>query len=194
MAHDEEIELVARAKQGDMAAFESLYDMHKGGVFRTVYAITGNQAIAEEILQEAYLRAYRRLDTIHEDAPLSPWLYRVAMNLAYDWGRRHQRWQSVLEELLDPLMRFVPPSPEREAEERELHALVHEAIEKLGFKHRAVLVLYYMHDFSVEEVADILDCPPGTVKSRLYYARKQLREELLASRRLPERFGYAYSV
>lgn len=194
MAHDEELKLVARAKEGDMAAFEALYEMHKGGVFRTVYAITGHRAIAEEILQEAYLRAYRRLDSIHEDAPLSPWLYRVAMNLAYDWGRRRQRWYSILDEVLAPLLMIVSPSPEGKTEKRELYDLVHEAIANLGVKHRAVLVLYYMHDFSVEEVADILDCPSGTVKSRLYYARERLREDLLASRRLPERFSYAYSI
>lgn len=194
MARDEEIELVARAKQGDMEAFEQLYEMHKGGVFRTVYAITGHRSIAEEILQEAYLRAYRALNTIKDDAPLSPWLYRVAMNLAYDWGRRRQRWQSVFAELIDPLMMMVSTTPEQTTEERELHDLVHEAIEQLGFNHRVTLILYYMHDFSVEEVAEILECPPGTVKSRLYYAREQLRDELIASRRLPERFAYAYSA
>lgn len=193
MPEGKEAELVTRAKGGDMMAFEALYDMHKGSLFRTVVAITSNRQAAEEILQEAFLRAFKRIDEIREGAPLAPWLYRVAINLAYDWTRRRQRWHTALDDLIGRLQIVTSPSPEQTIEERELYDLVYEAIERLDFKHRTTLVLFYMHDFSLEEVASIMECPVGTVKSRLYYARKKLRRELLADQRLPRGVAYEYT-
>lgn len=193
MPEGKEAELVARAKDGDMVAFEALYEMHKSSLFHTVIAITSNRQAAEEILQEAFLRAFKRIDDIREGAPLAPWLYRVAINLAYDWTRRRQRWHTILDDLMGRLQIMTPQSPEQMIEERELYDLVYEAIERLDFKHRTTLVLFYMHDFSLEEVADIMKCPVGTVKSRLYYARKKLRRELLADQRLPRGIAYEYT-
>lgn len=193
MPQGKEAELVARAKAGDMEAFEALYAMHNASLFRTVLAITSNKQATEEILQEAFLRAFKHIDDINEGAPLAPWLYRVAVNLAYDWTRRRQRWHTAIDDIVDRLKSVTPASPEQVIEERELYALVHEAIEKLDFKHRATLVLFYMHDFSLEEISAIMECPVGTVKSRLYYARKNLREELLADQRLPRGIAYEYT-
>ena len=193
MPTGKEAQLVARAKDGDMEAFESLYDMHHASLFRTVLAITSNRQAAEEILQEAFLRAFKRIDDIRDGAPLAPWLYRVAINLAYDRARRRQRWHTVLENFIDRLVTVSQTSPEEAIEERELYTLVHEAIERLDFKHRTTLILFYMHDFNLEEIAEIMECPVGTVKSRLYYARKKLREELLADQRLPRGIAYEYT-
>lgn len=194
MDHDEEVLLVARAKQGDIEAFEALYEMHKTAIYRTALAVTRNTSAAEEILQEAFLRAYRSLDDIHDDAPLAPWLYRVTVNLSYDWARRRQRWISTIEQLIERLMMVAVTTPEQLTEERELHEIIHTAIGRLSFNHRITLILYYMHDFSVEEIAEITECPVGTVKSRLYYGRQKLREELLTEERLPQRLIYEYTT
>jgi RNA polymerase sigma-70 factor (ECF subfamily) len=84
-------------------------------------------------------------------------------------------------------------SPEQTVEEHELYELVYEAINKLEFKQRASLVLFYLHDFSLNEIAEIMDCPVGTVKSRLHYARENLRRELLADQRLPGGLIYEFT-
>ncbi len=189
----EEFKLVARARRGDLRAFEGLYDLHKGPVYRTAMAITGDRLCAEEILQETFLRAFKNLDHIREGVSLSPWLYRIAVNLSYDWTARRRRGPIALDGVIEQLMAPVTTSPEVKAEERELYGLVYEAIDKLEFKQRATLVLFYLHDFSLVEIAEIMDCPVGTVKSRLHYARENLRRELLADQRLPVSLAYEFT-
>jgi len=191
-AHDE-IELINRAKQGDFDAFEMLYEMHKTSIYRTALAITSDRPMAEEILQETFLRAFKHINKVYEDVSLSPWLYRVAVNLAYDLTAKRRRGLTVLNTLKDWLTVSPLSLPERKVEERELQDLVHEAINKLEFKQRATLVLFYLQDFSLQEIAEIMDCPVGTVKSRLHYARINLRRELLADERLPGGLAYEFS-
>lgn len=193
MTSDEEIVLIARAKAGNLVAFEALYEMHKTSIYRTALAITNDRSIAEEILQDTFLRAFKHLERVHEGVSLSPWLYRIAVNLAYDWTVKHKRWLATLNHIID---RWVIPTaslPERSAEERELQELLYEAINRLEFKQRAALVLFYLQDFSLLEIAEIMECPVGTVKSRLHYARENLRRELLADKRLPGGLVYEFT-
>ena len=188
----EETSLVTRAKQGDLEAFETLYEIHKTAVYRTALAITGDRLTAEEILQEAFLRVFKNINTAREGVSLSPWLYRIAVNLAYDWLSQHRWRQVTLDDILEQLIIPAVTPPDQTVEEHELYGLVHEAIDKLEFKQRATLVLFYLHDFSLSEIAEIMDCPVGTVKSRLYYARENLRRELLADQRLPTSLIYEF--
>jgi RNA polymerase sigma-70 factor (ECF subfamily) len=190
----DELGLIARAKQRDIVAFEALYEMHKGPVYRTALAITGDRSAAEEILQETFLRAFKHVQKVREGVSLAPWLYRITVNLAYDYGKAHSRnWQMALEGIIEHLIAPASASPEHAVEERELYEVVYGAIDKLEFKQRATLVLFYLHDFSLTEVAAIMDCPPGTVKSRLHYARENLRRELLSDRRLPVGLAYEFT-
>jgi RNA polymerase sigma-70 factor (ECF subfamily) len=191
--NSQEIELIIRAKRGDLGAFESLYEIYKGPIYRTALAITGDRPAAEEILQDTFLRAFRHLDNIREGVSLSPWLYRIAVNLAYDWTARRRRGPVALESVIEHLIAPMTASPEQKVEQRELYSLVYEALEKLEFKQRATLVLFYLHDFSLAEVAEIMDCPVGTVKSLLHYALENLRRELLADQRLPVGLVYEFT-
>jgi RNA polymerase sigma-70 factor (ECF subfamily) len=190
---EEEIRLIARAKRGDLGAFEALYEMYKASIYRTSLAITNDRLAAEEILQETFLRAFKHINNVREGVSLSPWLYRIAVNLAYDWTARHRRWPAALDDIIEQLITPAVASPEQTVEERELYELVYEAINKLEFKQRASLVLFYLHDFSLNEIAEIMDCPVGTVKSRLHYARENLRRELLADQRLPGGLIYEFT-
>ncbi len=189
----EESSLVTRAKQGELEAFETLYEIHKTAVYRTALAITGDRLTAEEILQEAFLRVFKHINSAREGVSLSPWLYRIAVNLAYDWVGRHHRRQVTLDDIIEQL--FIPAvaSPDQTVEKQELLGLLHEAIDKLEFRQRVTLVLFYLQDFSLTEIAEIMDCPVGTVKSRLHYARENLRRELLADRRLPAGLIYEFT-
>lgn len=188
-----ELDLIAQAKQGDLRAFEALYEMHKATIFRAVLGITRDRAIAEELLQDTFLRAFKNMDRVREGVSLAPWLYRIAVNLSYDWSVRQRRWLSVINEVVDRILVNTAPSPERSVEEREVETLLYEAIERLEFKQRTTLVLFYLQDFSLLEIADIMECPVGTVKSRLHYARENLRRQLLADKRLPGGLIYEFT-
>ncbi len=181
---DDELMLVAQAKQGNMGAFEALYNLHKAPIFHVALAITGDRHMAEEILQEVFLRVYKHIQNVRSGTPLAPWLYRITVNLTYDMTAKQHRGQTMLQRLRDWLPVTPLKSPERQVEEQEFQKLVFEAINKLEFRQRTTLVLFYLQGFSMAEIAEIMDCPLGTVKSRLHYARVNLRKALLADDRL----------
>jgi len=170
-------QLIAQVQAGDWRGFEALYDKYKGQVYRTALAITRDRAAAEDILQDCFLRFHAHVNRLDGSMPLSPWLYRVTVNLSYNWLTR-RRVSFSLEQLVDGLVAGPQASPERYAESREIEAIVQSVLAKLSFDHRAVVALHYLNDLSVEEIALILGCPVGTVKSRLYYARRALRNAL----------------
>lgn len=190
MTMSDEAQLVARAKKGDLEAFEKLYEKYKGSIYRTALAITRDKGVAEEILQDSFLRAFRHIDNVYPGAALGPWLHRIAINLSYTWSKKRSRWILSLEQVVDGLVSASRTSPERTVEQNELQQIVHDAIGELPFQHRATVVLFYLEDFSLQEIAEIMDCPVGTVKSRLYYGREKLREALLADRRLPRTIAF----
>ncbi len=179
--------LVARVRAGNRTAFEVLYGRHSVPLFGTALAVTRDRAAAEELLQEAFLRAYRYTGRIElaPGASLRPWLHRILINLAYDWSARQRRMAHPLEGVVERLTTARSLSPERQAEQREVQRVVTDAITKLPFKQRIVIILYYLHDMDLNEISAIVNVPPGTVKSRLYYARSRLRDYLKDDVRLP---------
>ncbi len=193
LAVNEEARLIARAKEGDIEAFEALYTTYKNSIYRTTLAITRDRVVAEEILQDTFLRAFRHIDNVHEGSSISPWLHRIAINLSYTWSKKRSRWLTPLEQVVDRLVSTSGSSPEHAMEQRELRQVVREAIDQLEFPHRATIVLFYLEGFSLAEIAEIMDVPAGTVKSRLYYGREKLREALLADRRLPRAVAYDFT-
>jgi RNA polymerase sigma-70 factor (ECF subfamily) len=171
-------ELIQRLRQEDLTALGVLFERYRDQIYRTAYAITHDVTAAEDIVQDALLKAYSFAHRLDDSVPLAPWLYRVVVNLSYSWITRHrQRWislEAVVEKLVSPLR----STPERVAESNEIHAQLRQAIEALPFNQRVVVVLHYLNDQDVNQIADILDLPVGTVKSRLYYARESLRQQL----------------
>ncbi|MFQ6057430.1 MAG: RNA polymerase sigma factor [Anaerolineae bacterium] len=191
MSVSEDAQLIAQIKEGDLKAFEALYHKYKGPVFRTALAITRDRGAAEEILQDCFLRAYMHIHKVDGSSPLPPWLHRIAVNLSYNWAAKQRLRLIPLEGVLDGLIASSLTSPEGGAERAELQQMVQEAIHALEFKQRTVLILFYLQGFSLAEIAYILDCPIGTVKSRLHYGRENLRRKLQGDKRLP-REGLAY--
>jgi RNA polymerase sigma-70 factor (ECF subfamily) len=170
--------LVLKMKAGDLEALGVLYDRHRNPVFRTALAITGDRETAGDLLQDVFLRLYRFADRIDPTRPLEPWLYRMTANLAYTWVKRNQRWIQPLDDLADWLMGGGWNGPYDQAEKRDEWDQVQRAILALPLQQRVVVVLYYLNDLSLQEVADILDVPLGTVKSRLHYGRETLKKHL----------------
>jgi len=184
--------LVLRIRGGDLDALGELYEKYKSSIFRTALAITRDRGAAEDILQESFLRLFSYADTLRTDVPLEPWLYRVAVNLSYTWAKKRKRWIRPLGGVLDRLAAPLHLLPERMVESKELQETVRQAIGKLPLTHRAVVVLFYLEGLSLREIAGILEIPEGTVKSRLYYARKSLKE-LLSDRRAVSGVVYEFT-
>jgi len=176
-----------------MQALGVLYEKYKTQMFRTALAITRDPGAAEDILQEGFLRLYANATRLDEKRSLAPWLYRVIVNLSYNWVTRRGRWMVPLEHAIERLRSGPKSSPEKVMEQSEVQQVVQEALDSLSFKHRVVLMLFYLNEFSLKEVAYILDLPEGTVKSRLYYGRKRLRACLRKDSRVLGGMAYELS-
>lgn len=179
---------VEAARRGDESAFESLVRLYEKRVFALATRMCGNPEDAAEAAQEAFLAAWQGLRFFRGDSSFSTWLYRLTSNACVDLLRREGRHRAAAGPSLDDdgeLNRDVPdatsPSPQEEAERRELRAQIEEGLRALSPEHRQVLVLREMHQLSYDEIADALDLDVGTVKSRISRGRKQLRNFLLRS-------------
>ena len=167
--------LIQRLCDGDLEALGALYDRHKLLVFRTALAITHERDAAEDILQECFLKLNAYARKIDVSLPLEPWLYRVTVNLSYTWVTRRSRWRFSLESVIDRLVAPLRTSSEYQAEQAELQAAIQRAIDGLPAGQRLTVILYYLNNLSLKEISYIMDCPVGTVKSRLHYGREHLK-------------------
>lgn len=175
--------LVIRVRDGDLEALGELYERHKAQVYRTALAITRDEKAAEDILQDVFLRIYTYADRIDESLPFEPWLYRVTVNLAYSWISRVKRWLNSLQASLDRWVLPIQRYPEKAAEKHEQWQVLQQAIDSLPPAHRVVIILFYLEGLSLKEIAYVVDVPEGTVKSRLHYARENLRKALVERER-----------
>lgn len=171
-------ELIIRLCQGSLDALGLLYDRYQRMVYRTALAITGDPDAAADLLQDVFLRLYRFAPRIDVERPLEPWLYRMTANLAYTWVKRHKGWSKSLEDIAEWLLGGRKNPPLQQVESDDTWAQVQQAVLKLPLPQRLVVVLYYVNDLSLQEIADILAIPVGTVKSRLHYGREALKEHL----------------
>lgn len=178
VADASDAELIERLRENDLHALGALFDRYYAQVYRTAVAITHDSAAAEDITQDCFLKVHHYAYRIDTSLPLAPWLYRVTVNLAYSWISRRQKRRISLEGMMDTLMSPMRQAPDQMAEHTEVQVQVREAIRELNFNQRVVVVLHYLNGLNVYDIAEILDCPVGTVKSRLYYARETLRHRL----------------
>lgn len=183
----QEQRLVDAARRGDEGAFESLVHLYEKRVFALAVRMCGNAEDAAEAAQEAFLAAWQGLRFFRGDSSFSTWLYRLTSNACVDLLRREGRHRSAAgpslddEEMNQDVPDVTAPSPQEEAERRELRSQIEEGLRALSPEHRQVLILREMHQLSYDEIADTLDLDVGTVKSRISRGRKQLRNFLLRS-------------
>jgi RNA polymerase sigma-70 factor (ECF subfamily) len=170
--------LLGQIAQGQLTALEQLFARYQRQVYQLAFGITRDAETAEEVLQDTFYRLHIHAVDLDGSLPLLPWLYRVAANLAYNQARRRSFWGEPFHALAERLRAPARRSPEHIAEQHELQAIVRSVLDDLPPNHRAVLVLHYLQDYSITEIAAIFDCPEGTVKSRLHHARKLLKAQL----------------
>ena len=190
MTDQGDLQLILQLKQGDLEALGGLYDRHRQLVYRTALAITGDTEASADLLHDTFLRLYRFGHRIDPTRPIEPWLYRMAANMAYTWVKRRGRWHHALREMADRLSREYPASPSQQVEKNEAWLEIRRALQAISPEKRVVVVLHYLNDLPISEIAEILDLPLGTVKSRLHYGRQALKLQLGLDGQVMPRVGY----
>lgn len=172
--------LIEEAKAGDSEAFGALVGRYQSRLFHTLIKVTGRREEAEDVLQDAFVQAYVKLNTFHGKSAFFTWLYRIAFNLSV--SRRRRRRPEVSVEVVREAVGADPESqceqPEEKLMRQERAQKLHVAMDRLNEEHRAILVLREMEGCCYDTIAEILSIPPGTVRSRLHRARLTLREQL----------------
>jgi len=180
--HGDEKKLIDLLKQGDQDAYRILVQKYQQMVFRIAFGMTLDREESLDIAQEVFLKVYQKIDTFEQKAALSTWLHRITVNQSLNWKRRWKRrfrgQHQPLESSGVPEPGTENQKPERLYQHKELGRMLQEGLRGLPEDARAVFVLKEIEGLSYGEIADTLGVKPGTVSSRLFYARKRLREQL----------------
>lgn len=169
-----------RAQEGDAEAFQVLVEQHSRQIFQLAYRMTGNEADADDVVQETFLRAYRRIGDYDSRARFSSWIHRIAANYAIDLLRRRRRWRWTT---VDPVERVAPletpdAGPERSARSREIRERIERALEALTPKERVAFTLRHYEGLSIEEIGRVLGTRTNSTKNHVFRAVRKLRRRL----------------
>ncbi len=177
---NDDARLIEEARQGDTTAFGRLVQKYQGRLYNTMLHVSGSREEAEDVVQEAFIQAFTKLDSFRAQSAFYTWLYRIGFNAAIS-RRRRKRHEVSVEQARE--MTGEEPVDDGEAPtERLLReeqiGQVHTALDALSEEHRAILVLREIEGCCYETISEILNLPVGTVRSRLHRARLQLRDQL----------------
>ncbi|MBB2183361.1 RNA polymerase sigma factor [Lachnospiraceae bacterium MD1] len=173
----EEVQLIQELKTGNKDAFDQLYDRYKDQALRTAVFLTGNRQDGEDTVQETFVKCYLHIQELHNEEGFKAWMYRILTRTAFSLCKRRRNEVSV-EEIPEDLNNVLDNSPQKQLLDSERKHLIYEQIGKLDYKYRSVIILYYYNQLSIKEIARVLNCMEGTVKSRLSAARKKLEKSM----------------
>lgn len=181
-----DLALVRRAQGGHLAAYDELVRRYQERVYATIYHMTSNHEDAGDLTQETFIKAYQALKTFKADSSFYTWVYRIAVNktINYVKARKNKNHLSLnsldfnAENDPDLVSLISDKTPRREVGINELQEKLNEAMQKLSPSHRLVVTLHDVQGLSHDEIATIMECNIGTVRSRLFYARQQLQATL----------------
>jgi len=170
-------ELMQQIVSGDQAAFSELYHRYKGRMYYYFYRMLGSSAeLANDFLQELFLKLIEKPESYNPAYNFSTWFFSIANNMCKnEYRRRGIRQEYQLAESFDPKLDFMN---EKSIEPDRVIEKIFQTLDQFGEEHRSAFVLRYREGFSIREVAEILELPEGTVKSRLFYTKKMLAEKL----------------
>lgn len=182
----DEMVLVKKARQGDLEAYDDLVRRYQERIYATVYHMTSNHEDANDLAQEAFIKAFHALKSFKGGSSFYTWVYRIAVNKTINFlKQRKNKAQMSLDDLdfhaehdPDLVALISDKTPRREVNLAELQEKLNDAMQKLSEPHRLVVTLHDVQGLSHEEIAKIMDCNIGTVRSRLFYARQQLQAYL----------------
>ena len=184
--NDKEKQLVLKAQQGNSKAFGKLVKKYQDKVLYLAYDMLGNYDDAQDIAQNAFLKAYKGIGNFKRQSSFSTWLYRIVVNLSIDFKRAKSRRHQIsiekpaddYEQSIENTLKDEYKQPDQLVELKDFNKQLEIAMEKLPYNQRMAFVLRHYHDMSMEEIATILECKTGTVRSHLFRAINKLREEL----------------
>ena len=179
----DETALVRSAKSGDLEAYDQLVRLYRERIYATIYHMTANHEDANDLAQEAFIKAFQVLKSFKGGSSFYTWLYRIAVNKTINFlKQRKKRVQISLNDLdfnaehdPDLIALISDKTPRQAADLRELQEKLNAALLRLSEPHRLVVVLHDVQGLSHDEIAKVMDCNIGTVRSRLFYARQQLQ-------------------
>jgi len=185
-AATEEFALVRRAQRSDLAAYDELVRRYQERIYATIYHMTSNHEDANDLAQDTFIKAFQALKSFKGGSSFYTWIYRIAVNKTINFlKQRKNRTHMSLNDLdfnaehdPDLLALVSDKTPRRDAQLAELQQKLNEAMQKLSEPHRLVVTLHDVQGLAHEEIAQIMDCNVGTVRSRLFYARQQLQATL----------------
>lgn len=182
----EDSELVLLAQKGRLSAYDELTRRYHSRIYGLTYNMTSNREDAEDLTQEIFLKAYRSLAKFHGKSSFYTWIYRIAVNTTINYRKKRNRRQAYRFDDMVPEVRddeaysalLSSDSPVKNITLSEFQKKLNEALQKLSEKHRTVVIMHDIQGIPHEEIAAVLKISAGTVRSRLFYARKQLQAEL----------------
>lgn len=174
---EHEVELVKRMKAGDNEAFDQIFDLYNKQLFRMAYLISGNYADSEDIVQETFVKCYCNCNKLKDCSVFPSWLYQILTRTAWHYGKKRSR-EVPVETFYEEGGPETGEQPLHAALRNETTRQLYEAINQLEIKQKTVIVLYYFNQLSTKEISRVMACMEGTVKSRLYTARKNLERSL----------------
>jgi RNA polymerase sigma-70 factor, ECF subfamily len=182
--------LVRAAHQGDMNAFEELVMRHREKIFARAFSMLRNEDEAVDLSQEAWVKAWQRLNQFQGDSSFVTWITRIVINLCLDHLRRQKRQKTDSIEQMDEetggverQLPVITPNPTEKLERQELRTRINRALDQLSEEHRTVLVLHEFEEMEYKEIAKTMGCSIGTVMSRLFYARRRMASLLAGLRK-----------
>ncbi|MGV3487379.1 MAG: RNA polymerase sigma factor SigW [Tuberibacillus sp.] len=180
-------QLIKKVKKGNHEAFARLVDLYKSQVYNICLRMVKIPAEAEDLAQEAFIRAFTNIGKYETDKKFSTWLYRIATNLSIDFLRKKKPGVYLDAELpgtegfdMHSQLSANDPLPEDQVVQKETSAWLQDEIDQLPPKYRAAIILKYMEDLSLKEISEVLDLPVPTVKTRIHRGREALKERLAA--------------
>jgi RNA polymerase sigma factor RpoE len=185
-AQSDEMDLIRRAREGDTGAYDDLVRRYQERIYATIYHMTSNHEDANDLAQDAFIKAYQALKSFKGGSSFYTWVYRIAVNKTINFlKQRKNRVHISLNDLdfnaehdPDLVALISDKTPRRDLNLAELQEKLNAAMQKLSEHHRLVVTLHDIQGLSHEEIATIMDCNIGTVRSRLFYARQQLQAYL----------------
>jgi RNA polymerase sigma factor (sigma-70 family) len=184
---DADLEIVRQVQAGDVAAFDRLITKYRERVYGIVYNMTSNREDAADLAQDAFIKAFQSIHRFSGQSSFFTWLYRIAVNSTLSHLRKARLRAFFSLERIDtdePVSREIidaltdKSGADRDAYVRELQEKLNDAMQKLSIKHRTVVSLFEIDGLSHQEIAEVMDCSVGTVRSRLHYAKQLLQAEL----------------
>lgn len=168
--------LIKRCQAGDLESFEQLYKLYSKNAMGTAYLIAKHKEIAEDIVQEAFIQCYKKINNLKDPIAFDVWFYRLLVRLSWKITSEYKDVKTIDE--ISDIAVYKDGSLSTDPDFHETRLVVHEAIDKLSDSLKTVVILYYFNDMTIKQISIVLGCFQGTVKSRLHNAKKLLQKNL----------------